>query len=336
MLKKNTLRKAGLTMKKILIVIFVTILFLSGCAQTAVNQESGSEKETQATATDKETESTSAATLQPTVEPTAKQTEEKTEIKEVDLGALEGLFGFADGSGKKLMTLESENIHTLANPEAFDTAIGNNGETVRIKYVKRQEANSKDTLRQTSQNFDNMAGYIYEVQGGELVPDKTYLLSKSTVVSEDALIKLKSTRNTGSEGGYYQKVDANTLKKIETAKDRKVIDSSLLAETEDKAKICMVVFERIDDGMLASIAYVKDDKVVFKDYPAKYDEQSTWRVDAGDRPGLFGALFLANSNEGLLLGLTWAGPEGENVFILKDVKGALEETGLKSGRYWSP
>jgi len=54
-------------MKKILIVLFVTILFLGGCAQTAVNQESGSEKDIPATTANKEAESTPAATLQPTV-----------------------------------------------------------------------------------------------------------------------------------------------------------------------------------------------------------------------------------------------------------------------------
>ena len=286
-------------MKKILVVLLITILFLGGCTQTEV-------------------------------------TEEKSETKEVGFGAMEGVFGFADESGKKLITLESETIHTLANPEEFNTAIGNNGEVVRIKYVKRQEANSKDTYRQTSHNFNNMAGYIYEAQDGILVTDKSYLLSKDSVISEDALIKLKSTRNPEAESGYYQKVDAETIGKIETIKDRKIIDSSLIAETEDNTKICMVVFERIDNDMLASIVYLKDDKVVFKDYPAEYDEVSTWRVDAGDLPGLFGVQFLANSDEGLLLGLTWAGPEGENIFILKDTNGIFEETGLKADRYWAP
>lgn len=334
--KEKYLRKAGHSMKKILVVLLITILFLGGCAQTEVTQESETERDIPATTTNKEAETTPAAALQPTVEPTAAQTEEKNETKEVDLGAVEGVFGFADESGKKLITLESETIHTLANPEELDTAIGNNGEVVRIKYVKRQEANSSDTYRQTSHNFNNMAGYIYEAQDGELVKDKSYLLSKGSVIREDALIKLKSTRNPEPEGGYYQKAAAETIGTIEAIKGRKVIDSSLIAETGDNAKICMVVFERIDNGMLASIVYLKDDKVVFKDYPAEYDELSTWRVDAGDRPGLFGVLFLANSNEGLLLGLTWAGPEGESIFILKDTNGALEETGLKAGRYWAP
>jgi len=50
----------------------------------------------------------------------------------------------------------------------------------------------------------------------------------------------------------------------------------------------------------------------------------------------FSVLFVADSEEGVVIGLTWAAPEGEGEFILKEVDGKLEETDIKSGRYWSP
>lgn len=307
-------------------------MLLGSCTQAEIEQESKPEEDMPATTINKDTESTPDGTLQPTVE----QTEGKNDIEEINFGYLENVFGFAEESGKNLITIQSENSSTLANPQEFNVAIGNNGEIVKVKFVKRQEANSEDTLRQTIYNFNNMAGYIYAAQEGEFIPNKTYLLSKDSIINEDALIKLKSTRNMESIGGYYQKVDTETIEKIEAIKNRKITESSLISETEDNAKICLFVFARKDDDMLASIAYIEGDKVVFKDYPAKYDEMSTWRVDAGDQPGLFEVLFLANSNEGFLLGLTWAGPEGENDFVLKAVNGAFQETDLKSSRYWAP
>ncbi len=331
-------------MKKTLIFLIITaIMLLAGCAQADVKQQPETEavaEETAASQTtinetiiNEMTESTSVAASQPAAGPTE---ENEDAVKEVNVGDLENVFGFADESGKKLITVPGENNNTPADPQEFNVAVGNNGEIVGIKFVKRQEANSQDTLRQTTYNFDNMAGAIYEAVDGEFIPNRTYMLSRASVLNEDVLIKLISTRNTEAEGGSFKKADAETIGKIEAVKNRKVVESSLISETEDGAKICLFVFERKGDDMLASIAYIKDDQVVLKDYPAKYDEQSTWRVDAGGQPGLFEVLFLANSNEGLLLALTWAGPEGENEFVLKDVNGTFQDTGLKSGRYWAP
>ncbi|MNN22802.1 hypothetical protein D3C81_1361790 [compost metagenome] len=109
----------------------------------------------------------------------------------------------------------------------------------------------------------------------------------------------------------------------------------MLSESAEE-KIALFVFEREADDMLASIAYIKGDTVLFKDFPAKYDESSTWRVDSGDEPGLFEVLFLAHSDEGLLLGVSWAAPEGENLFVLKETNGVFQDTDLRNGRYWAP
>lgn len=56
---------------------------------------------------------------------------------------------------------------------------------------------------------------------------------------------------------------------------RKVIDSNMMGEVEDNAKTCVAIFGIIDKGMPASIVYVNEDKLVFKDYLAEYDKYST-------------------------------------------------------------
>jgi len=270
-------------------------------------------------------------------EPAAvEQTKGEVDRVEMNFKQLENVFGFADEAGEKLITISTENGSKLINPEEFNIALGNNGEMIRIKFVKQQEANDMDVLRQTMYNFNNMAGYIYEAIDGKFIQNKTYLLSKDTIVNRNALVDLESKKDMQSKIIKYQEVDIETIKQIEVIKGRKIIKSSLISESSDHEKICLFVFERKADDMLASIAYTKEEKVVFKDYPAKYNETSTWRVDGGDDPGLFEVLFLANSDEGLLLGLTWAAPEGENVYILKEVNGIFEETALNAYRYSSP
>lgn len=261
--------------------------------------------------------------------------EDKTEKGMIDFSQQENVFGFADASEKKLITLPNGN-DSLKNPEEFNVAIGNNGEFINIRFIKEQEPNDKDNSRQSITNFDNMKGYIYEAQDGQLAKDKTYMLSKDTTIKKDALVKLVSTKNANSASNYYKSVKTETIKKIEALKNKKVKDSQLLAETEDEGKICLFVFERDGDDMLASLSYIKGDKVIIKDYPAKYNENSTWRIDAGDDPGFFEVMFLAESTDGLLLGLTWGAPEGETAYILKEENGVFQETDLACSRYWAP
>jgi predicted small lipoprotein YifL len=268
-------------------------------------------------------------------EPEIKQ-EQETAKAEASFSGITNVFGFADESGTKLITLPDENGAIISSPESYDIAIGNSGEIINIKYARTQQANENDNYRQTADNFDNMRGCVYEAADGGLIKNKTYLLSSSTVISQDMMIKLKSTKSKNSNLRYYKLVDTDTVIKVENLKNRKIIDSSLLAETEDGAQICLFVFDRLGDDMLASLAYIKGDQISLKDYPAVYNELSTWRVDAGDRPGLFEVLFLINSDKGLLLGISWQAPEGENVFILNAVNGAFEDTNLSCGRYWAP
>jgi len=265
------------------------------------------------------------------------QQNNKTEIKDkVNFKQLQSFFGFADESAKRIITLQFKEGEKIENPEDFNIGVGNNGDVIRIRFVKWQDANDKDTLRQTMYNFDNMAGYIYEIESGEAIGNEVYLLSKDSVIDENKLTKLKSTLDLDSDMEYYKDVDADTVARIEAMKSRKIIKNDLLAEAYDGAKICLFLFERQGDDMLFSLTYIKDDKVLIKDYPAKYDEYSTWRVDAGDEPGLLKVLFLAESDEGLLLGMTWGAPEGEGVFILREEGGVFQETELKNGRYWAP
>jgi hypothetical protein len=259
------------------------------------------------------------------------QTEKIAEKSKIPFTQLKNLFGFANVSAKNIITLVN-NKDEIEKPEEFNIAVGDNGKILEIEFERWQESNSSDDMRQTSFNFDSMIGHIYKVKSGQGIQDKTYFLSNNSIINKDSLIELKPKKDSEP----YGKVDAEIVKRIEDIKSRKIIESSLISETTDNAKIFLFVFERKGDDMLASVVYIKDNKIIFKDYPAKYDETSTWRVDAGDRPGSFEVMFLANSDKGLLLGMTWGAPEGEGSFILREERGTFQETDLKSGRYWLP
>ncbi|WP_248758611.1 hypothetical protein [Paenibacillus sp. ATY16] len=299
----------------------IGLLLLAGCTNSESNEP---------TPTPTPVVSELAETPVPSIE-TPVETDDGSVNGQLELSRLENVFAFADETGQQLITIPSENGDEVEDPEQFVTAVGNGGDRVEIEYVRRQEANDQDTNRQSIDNFNNMAGDIYKIKGeGILMPNKSYLLAKEGVVSQDSLVDI-----TSAEDGQYEQADADTIARVEGLMGRKVTSSSILSES-DQEKVALFVFERDGDDMLASIAYINDDKVLFKDFPATYNESGTWRVDGGDDPGRFEVLFLAHSDEGVLLGIAWAGAEGENLFVLQEADGALEDTDLKGGRYWSP
>jgi len=260
---------------------------------------------------------------------------ETVKVAEVEFKRLDNVFGFADESGEQLITLPDDSGADLKNPEQYNVAIGNNGDLVEIEFVHRQDANEQDNNRQTMNNFNNMTGFIYKARNGKFIQNKSYLLTMDGVIGKNSLIDLKSTVDGQSQSGEYLPADAETIAQIEAIKKRKITASSLLSESAEE-KIALFVFEREADDMLASIAYIKEDKAVFKDFPAKYDEFGTWRAEGGKEPGWFEVLFLAHSDEGMLLGMSWGAPEGENLFVLKEANGVFQDTRLRGGRYWAP
>ncbi|MFF2480982.1 hypothetical protein [Paenibacillus sp. NPDC058071] len=320
------MRKSGIWIGAVLLFVL-----LAGCSNNAAVENEPSSSP----AVDNHTEETAAPEQQPAEQQPDKKHQEEAKPERAAFKQLESVFGFADESGEQLITIPSESGADPEHPEQFKAAIGNNGQWIEIEFVRLQEANEQDNGRQNMYNFNNMKGCVYKAKNGKFAPDKSYLLVKDAVIGKGALIDLKSATDSQSPSGQYLPADAETIAQVEAIKKRKVKASSLLAESAEE-KIALFVFERQGDDMLASIAYIKRNAVLFKDYPAKYDEFSTWRVDSGDEPGLFEVLFLARSDEGLLLGISWGAPEGESLSILKEADGALQETDLHSGRYWSP
>ena len=99
----------------------------------------------------------------------------------------------------------------------------------------------------------------------------------------------------------------------------------------------IVVFEPEGNNLLMSIGLKTADGIKLKDYPVVSDGQSAWRVDDGGKidPKLFSILFATPTNEGLLLVVSWAGAEGENILLLLEKTDALNLLPWEVSRYWS-
>ena len=124
-------------------------------------------------------------------------------------------------------------------------------------------------------------------------------------------------------------------------KKRELIRCSLIARTSNALEVLAIQFVNVDSSALASlVVVVADTSFLFRDFPAVYRNggESTWRVDDEGvlSPTSFDVLFVAESPDGLVIAITWAGAEGEDSYLLRTDSAASLRTLSKAYRYWSP
>lgn len=244
-----------------------------------------------------------------------------------DIAALTNLFGFTNETAKYIIIAGS--LEEGQSIDGVNTAIGENGNLLTIKYQRTQEKNEKDNGRLTAQNFDNLAGYIFEITQGTAKQNETYYLINDK-------FNVKSILD--SQKGNQAEIDAAAKEEIEKIKGRKVKNGWDIGLIDSDKTIYLVLFERENDDMLASVVMKTPTKFVFKDYPAKYNESSTWRVDDGGSvyPELFSILFASQTESGIVLGIKWVGAEGEVTTLFIENGDKFEDLNIGTSRYTSP
>ena len=255
-----------------------------------------------------------------------------------------GCFGFADWNeltdeGYRIIVPEYSKDDITYNVAELNIAIGAGGTITEIEFLGWQNETAKNNHRQTGFNFDNLSGNVFHKTIGSLNPHESYFLTNEAF--KDSLIPLMLTQEylpheNYSLYSYRIPIDSATVKRIEMLKNRKIVKSELLAKTLTGAQICSVTFERIDNDMLASLIYIDKNNIICDDYPAKEDGWDIWRVGAGDEFGGFDVLFLAHTDEGLIMAVTWSAEEGEHAYILVEKDGIFANTQFDVYRYWYP
>ncbi|WP_256757568.1 hypothetical protein [Cohnella sp. WQ 127256] len=313
-------------MNKWIILIAITFM-LTGCNEKSAPNAS---KPT-ATAIPKETTSVTPAPTAPSAEPIPVTSEL------LDTNKLPNTFGFANNEGNRIITVASQQEQTDQEgnvsgelKEQLTKAIGEQGQILTIRYVKHQARSEKDNGRQAAHNFDNLEGDLYEVIEGTAVANDSYYLINETSFNLNSLIKINPSEP--------QEPQTAIADKISKSKNRAITHSWLLATTDKNQQIFLVQFERQEDQMLASLVLYDGVQMVFMDYPATYDANSTWRVDDQGEviPEMFSFLFAAASSDGIVIAVKWMGAEGENITVLKQSGQRFVETSIESGRYLSP
>ncbi|WP_379134822.1 hypothetical protein [Paenibacillus sp. sgz500958] len=251
-----------------------------------------------------------------------------------DIGKLKANFGFADDAGKHILVTR-DNQDELAEMKLINTAVGDKGKVLAVKFEKWQDGNDNNNGRETAQNFANLPGYLFTLVDGVASGDQSYYLTDRAEFILESLVPVELP-SADPESAVEESVRSS----IGAAKKREIQQIWKLADLSEDRQLYIVQFVREDNDMLFSIVLNTGTSLSFMDYPAviQEDQSSVWRVDDGGEviPDMFSVLFAADTKEGLLVGLNWWGAEGVNTFFLNQEGDSFKELDIRYGRYTSP
>jgi len=207
------------------------------------------------------------------------------------------------------------------DPDRYSLAIGPFGDIRQISFAFLQDEGRGNNGREIATNFDRLPGFVFAQKQWKLAKNKMHLMTEMSALLDNIVA-------IGSPGwkGNTPPMEEETIESIEKHKERKVEWGKTLAVTlVDEALIGLVLYERQGNDMLFSIVYMDEEKTLFWDNPAEYDEESTWRTDAGEEPGQFEPLILARFDEGLMLMLIWSASDGDIAVTLYEEDGVFKE-----------
>lgn len=243
----------------------------------------------------------------------------KQEKKEINLKTdkAETFVGFAFLNEKKdslvSLPVEDEKI----KPEVATHAIIENRITP-IDFSGTKPESESSNGRQTSNNFSNNGGTFFSIKEQIKEGDFALLVNQNFIDHNQIL--------------PFKKLDKETNEqiKLKIAKQyhRKISQSSTLAELNNKAQINITLFEVKNDSALAVLSYLHNDQLITLDFPAKYDEMSTWRVDDG---GVFDfenlqVLSIFQSDKSIKIATAFWGAEGYNLNFYESTGGVFKST----------
>ena len=184
---------------------------------------------------------------------------------------------------------------------------------VRFKGAQL-ENEEKNNYRDAYYNFDNLSGWLYEMEQGRLLenPENEYDAIWDAALLVDENYKNTTTilmTNVVALSGDLQKAFENKY-------GRKIITScasAVFSDDDNEYQLVNVQFENKGTSALGVTALVENGEIkVVKEFPATYDESSTWRVDDGGEFGGLWADLVALENGVLTLYTANSGAEGCN------------------------
>jgi hypothetical protein len=221
-----------------------------------------------------------------------------------------GGFGLLDQSGARLLVLLNHHdgggvdLRSLTRPELLKTALCG-GRRFTVRFERRQVEGPNDNGRQTSHNFDKLAGNVFTVLENTIDLDATCFLASETLLTGSVVLSLAAPIGPGA---------CVQRDRFAARRGRSVTHCWPLARMASGQEVALLEFERRGKDALASLAVVDGTRTMMADYPAEFrgEGQDLWRADDGGvlSPTGFEIVCALQRGDWYALGIAWSGAEG--------------------------
>ena len=233
-------------------------------------------------------------------------------------------FGFLNEQKDSLIALPMDQM--MESPEKYNYVIVEH-QVSPLEFIQTRPDNKDSNGRQTAQNFANSEGSLFKIKNVITSGDFGMLVDKAFLehYKPEPFSRIQSTTS------------ADIREKLEKKYKRKINKSTAVAMLNDKSQFHLTVFEHQQDSALAVFSYITDEQLVSLDFPATYDDISTWRVDDGGEfdNDAFQVLTVLRSTEGIsFISIFW-GAEGYELNFYQPHKDRFS-SGAQAYGYSSP
>jgi hypothetical protein len=232
-------------------------------------------------------------------------------------------FAFSNASGTRLLA-----VGEVAEPARLTRATCD-GRIVETSFLAQQPAGAKDSGRQTSSNFRDAPGALYEVKGALAPGDASCLLASSAFLATHPPVAVPRREKKCSD-----KVSA-----LAARAGGRAVDRCLEVGTFPGGTLALVTYARKGDELLVGLVLFTEKVTALRRLPAKFekDAPSCWRADDGCvfDPAAYRVPFVLTGVAEPMIFELWDGPEGQNLELMRP-KGEDLEAVASGYRYWAP
>jgi hypothetical protein len=236
-------------------------------------------------------------------------------------------FAYADKSGSRLLS-----FNLLERPAEIHSAICEHGRIVTVQYKRRQARGSKDTGRQDWRNFDNDDGDAFQIVGERAGRDETCFLTLDAGLLADVI---------PSSPADSTSCPPSQTARLGEARGREITQCRRIAQAARNIEVLVAQFATVGKEALGALAVMRGSTILFDDHrgdTTNLRKHFLWRVDDEGKfhPEDFHVLFVADTKQGLMVATAWAGVEGEDYVLLKQIAGSTLHEEARGYRNWSP
>ena len=238
-----------------------------------------------------------------------------------------GAFAFPNVKGTELIV-----VHEIPNAAELRTAICG-GQLISVRFVRRQTISDKATGRQSPEEFDHLAGTVFQVVGRSVAAARTCFVAAESLLSNAELYPVRAFSSPA-------KCSITEQRRVAALRERAIRACWSVAAVQGHGLVSVVEYVREGTEALASLIVVTNERAIAIDFPAKYrgEGEEMWRAGDGGEfsPDGFNVPFVVRRGRSYFIALDWGAEEGNSLKLYSLDSGSPVRQAISDYWYRAP